>query len=308
MTRSAFVTGCSGFIGRHCARELASNGYVVLGFDVSPMPEAQDWGIAHFYQTFINAAALDDAAVNHGPPQCLIHCAGSGSVQASAQNPYADFMANVQSALEVLDFSRRNGSSVKVALPSSAAVYGNISALPLVEDLSGQPASPYGAHKKIMEDLAAGYGRNFAVPGVCVRLFSVYGAGLKKQLLWDACRKAGRGEFSFFGSGAEERDWLHVSDAARLLFLATEHASPSVPVVNGGTGRGTSVRDVLTCLGEAWSPVLKPRFTGQVRAGDPDRLVADISRLRDWGFTPGASLEYGIKDYVCWFQGRMIYD
>ena len=308
MTRSAFVTGCSGFIGRHCARELASNGFVVLGFDAAPMPEAQDWGIAHFYQTFINAAALDDATLNHGLPQCLIHCAGSGSVQASAQNPYTDFMANVQSALEVLDFSRRNGSRVKVALPSSAAVYGNISAFPLVEDLSGQPASPYGAHKKIMEDLAACYGRNFTVPGVCVRLFSVYGAGLKKQLLWDACRKAERGDFSFFGSGSEERDWLHVSDAARLLFMATELASPSVPVVNGGTGHGTSVREVLTMLGEAWSPIITPQFTGQVRAGDPDRLVADISRLRDWNFTPGIPLEHGIQDYVRWFQGRMIHD
>ncbi|MCL1939095.1 MAG: NAD(P)-dependent oxidoreductase [Desulfovibrionaceae bacterium] len=308
MTTIALVTGCSGFIGRHCARELAANGYIVLGLDAAPMPEAQDWGIAHFWQTPINAAALDDAALRHGLPQCLIHCAGSGSVLASLQNPYADFMANVQSTLEALDFSRRNGAAVNVVLPSSAAVYGNISASPLAEAVAGQPASPYGVHKKIMEELATSYGQNFTVPSVCVRLFSVYGAGLKKQLLWDACRKAERGEFSFFGSGAEERDWLHVSDAARLLFLATEHASPSVPVVNGGTGQGTSIKEVLTMLGRAWSPALTPQFTGHTRTGDPDRLVADISRMREWEFTPRIPLEQGLHEYVRWFQGQMRHD
>jgi len=304
----AIVTGCSGFIGRHCARELAANHCVVLGLDVASMPEAQDWGIAHFLQAPVNAAALDDIALRHGLPQCLIHCAGSGSVSVSLQNPYADFMANVQSALEVLDFSRRNKATVKVVLPSSAAVYGNISASPLTEAVAGQPSSPYGVHKKIMEDLATSYGQNFAVPSACVRLFSVYGAGLKKQLLWDACRKAERGDFSFFGSGTEERDWLYVGDAARLLILAAEHASPTVPVVNGGTGQGTSINEVLTILGRTWSPVLTPQFTGQARVGDPDRLVAAISRLRDWGFTPCISLEQGIHDYARWFQGQARHD
>jgi UDP-glucose 4-epimerase len=306
---SACITGATGFIGRHCARELAASGFIVLGLDAAPMPEAQDWGINHFWQAPVNAATLDDIALSHGLPQCLIHCAGSGSVSASLQNPYADFMANVQSTLEVLDFSRRNNSVVKVVLPSSAAVYGNVSGSHLCETAAGQPASPYGAHKKMMEDLAASYGRNFAVPSVCVRLFSVYGAGLKKQLFWDACRKAAQGaDFSFFGSGAEERDWLHVTDATRLLLLTAEHASPSAPVVNGGTGQGTSIKEALTMLGEAWTPVLTPYFICQARAGDPDRLVADISRLRGWGFTPRITLDQGIREYVRWFRGQKNHD
>lgn len=308
MNTLALVTGCSGFIGRHCARELARRGRAVLGLDSSLMPEAQDWGIAHFYQGPVNAAALEDAVTRHGLPQAIIHCAGSGSVPASVQNPYADFMANVQTVLEILDFSRRNGSKVAVVLPSSAAVYGNISSRPLAEDMAGQPASPYGAHKKIMEDLARSYGKNFGVPGVCVRLFSVYGAGLKKQLLWDACRKAVRGEFSFFGSGEEERDWLHVTDAARLLCLAAERASPDVPIVNGGTGQGTSIRQILTMLGELWQPALLPVFTGQTRTGDPGHLTADASRLGEWGFTPLLPLEQGLREYVAWFQKQVPHD
>ena len=304
----AFVTGAAGFIGRYCAMELGARNYIVSGFDAAPMPEAPDWGITHFYQTPVTAAVLDDAVQSHGLPEFLIHCAGSGSVPASMQNPYADFMANVQSTLEVLDFSRRKGATMKVVLPSSAAVYGNIAANSLAENMVGQPLSPYGIHKKVMEDLAAGYGRNHSVPSVCVRLFSVYGAGLKKQLFWDACHKAVEGDFSFYGNGKEERDWLHVKDAVCLLLLAAEYASPSRPVVNGGTGHGTSLKDVLSILGKTWSPVLTPNFTGQIRTGDPDRMVADISLLRNWSFIPNISLEFGIQDYVRWFQSRNSHD
>jgi len=308
MLTKVFVTGCSGFIGRNCARELSARGINVLGLDVAAMPEANNWGISNFLQVPVNAAALDDAVLRYGLPQFLIHCAGSGSVPASMLNPYADFMANVQSVLEILDFSRRNKSIVKIVLLSSAAVYGNISDCSLTESMTGKPASPYGTHKKIMEDLASGYGRNFGVPCVCVRLFSVYGAGLKKQLLWDACQKAKLGDFSFFGNGSEERDWLHISDAARLLILAAEYASPLVPVINGGTGYGRSIKDVLTILGKTWYPVITPEFTGQTRSGDPDRLIADISRLNDWGFKPNISLEQGIQGYVSWFKKQVCND
>jgi UDP-glucose 4-epimerase len=131
---------------------------------------------------------------------------------------------------------------------------------------------------------------------------------LKKQLLWDACRKAMRDDFSFFGSGTEERDWLHVNDAAHLLLLAAEYASPSVPVINGGTGQGVCIKEMLSMLGRAWFPAMTPLFTGQVRTGDPDRLVADISRLREWGFAPRISLEQGIQEYVRWFQDQARHD
>ncbi len=304
----AIVTGCAGFIGRHCTRKLAAENHTILGLDASPMPMAEDWGVTHFDQAPVNAIALEDATARYGLPQCVIHCAGSGSVPASFENPYADFMANVQSALEVLDFSRRNGGKVKVVLISSAAVYGNFSSLPLAESMAGQPASPYGAHKKIMEEPAASYGKKFAVPSVCVRLFSGYGSGLRKQLLWDACRKAAQGDFSFSGSGEEKRDWLHVSDAAGLLCLAAERASTSAPVINGGTGQGTSIKQILTLLGALHSPARTPVFTGQARTGDPGHLVADISRLREWGGNSHVSLEQGLAEYVDWFRSQVSHD
>ena len=102
------------------------------------------------------------------------------------------------------------------------------------------PVSPYGVHKKIAEDLCRSYGQHFKIASCVIRLFSVYGVRLRKQLLWDECLKLSKNEITFFGTGQETRDWLHIHDVVNLLFTAAEHASSHCPTVNGGTGVGVS--------------------------------------------------------------------
>jgi len=308
MSNLAIVTGAAGFIGSHCALELHKKGYAVIGLDTNSPFTIKDTGISYFHQSSVNEGSLESICNAYGVPTCLIHCAGLGSVSVSLENPGADFKANVLSALEVLEFSRRHQHCVRIVFPSSAAVYGNISTTPLAENMPGQPVSPYGVHKKIMETLALSYGSNFGIASACVRLFSVYGEGLRKQLLWDACQKAYGGIFSFWGSGREQRDWLHVRDAAKLMCIAIEHTSPSSPVVNGGTGHGTSTADILKLLGNQWDPPKIPAFSGQDRKGDPVYLVADVSRMREWEFKPEITLHEGIKAYAEWFKAEINYD
>ncbi len=302
MSKKALVTGAAGFIGRHAALALQARGYDVFGLDVAEIPDPGQWGISHFTRSAVNLSVLENILGKHGKPWCVVHCAGSGSVPDSLKNPMRDFKLNVESVLAVLELSRLHNSEIRIVLPSSAAVYGNAGVLPLEEGLDCRPVSPYGAHKKIMEQLAASYGVNFAVPSICVRFFSIYGAGLRKQLLWDACNKLTRNSFSFFGTGRELRDWLHVKDATALLALAVDHAAPQAPLINGGTGKGVSVAQILTILGKAWQPKLQPKFTGEDRAGDPLHLVASVDRLTSWGFTPAINLQSGVADYVEWFK------
>jgi len=310
MTDLVFITGAKGFLGRHCARYFAGTGRIAagLGHGEWPEEERQRWGVGAWHSGPVMVETLERLADRTGLPKTIIHCAGSGSVGFSYDHPHEDFLRTVGTAVDVLEFVRRHGPDIRVAYPSSAAVYGTATSLPIAEDAPLAPVSPYGKHKLMAEECCRMFGKEWGVPVAVIRFFSLYGEELSKQLLWDACRKAGRGEFSFFGSGAEERDWLHVGDAARLLLLAVEHASPDVPVVNGGTGQGTSINEVLTMLGDAWSPGSAPQFTGQARVGDPDRLVADISRLREWGFTPRISLAQGIREYVRWFQAQARHD
>ena len=134
-----------------------------------------------------------------------------------------------------------------------------------------------------------------------MRLFSVYGTGLRKQLLWDACNKLAAGDGRFGGYGGEIRDWLHIEDAARLLIAAARHASPGCPVVNGGSGEGVAIRDMLTELLGLLAPSIRLEFTGTARPGDPDSYVADIAGARAWGWSPREDRAAALRAYARWF-------
>jgi UDP-glucose 4-epimerase len=190
--------------------------------------------------------------------------------------------------------------------PSSASVYGAAKVMPIQEDTQCAPVSPYGVNKRIAEQLILSHGANYGTAAAIVRLFSVYGCGLRKQLLWDACRKLSSGDFVFAGTGNETRDWLHVDDAAELLLIATKYAVPHCPVMNGGTGTGIHVREMLThlasCLDAGGEPLM---FSGISRSGDPNAFVADMSQTSYWDWKPIAYWMDKVAEYVAWWQLEM---
>jgi UDP-glucose 4-epimerase len=296
---TALVTGAHGFIGRHVARALARRGQRVLGIGHGSWSreEWRAWGLGDWRTSDVDLEALQ---VHGGDPERIVHCAGSASVGFSMAHPAQDFRRTVDSTLAVLEFVRSRGGATRVVLVSSGSVYGSREG-PVAEDAPTAPESAYAAHKLVAEQLLSEYGRLFGVPGAVVRLFSVYGAGLRKQLLWDACGRLGGGEAAFGGTGRETRDWLAVEDAAELLALAADRADRAVPVVKGGTGVGASVAEVLEELGRALGGRGRPVFTGAARAGDPARFVADPSRARAWGWAPRVAWREGVAAYARWY-------
>ena len=301
MSGAALVTGAWGFIGRHTARRLAHRGWSVsgIGHGTPSKAELESWGLREFRSADVTLAGL--VAVG-AKPDLIVHCAGGSSVGFSISHPLEDFERTVGTTAAVLEFARTRAPRAHVVYASSAAVYGRAGKLPLREDASLQPVSPYGVHKRIGEDLCRMYGEQFNVSTAIIRFFSVYGPGLRKQLLWDASNRMLSGNVSFSGDGNEVRDWLHVEDAVALIEHACQIASGSCPIVNGGAGIGVSVAQILielsSCLGNAETPY----FTGSRREGDPEALVADISQALATGWRPGISWKDGVRDYAAWFR------
>jgi UDP-glucose 4-epimerase len=265
--------------------------------------EWQKWGISEWHSADITLESLITYA---GEPDVIVHCAGSGSVGFSISHPYQDFQRTVATTQTVLEFARLYAPNTRIAYPSSAAVYGVVTKLPITETDPLCPASPYGVHKRLTEELCESYARHFCINIAVVRLFSVYGAGLRKQLLWDASQKIMRGENIFFGSGEEIRDWLHVEDAANLLITASSHASVNCPLVNGGTGVPTTVHQILTELFTCFERADAPNFSGAARSGDPAGYVADISVARQWGWQPKMERHEGLREYAEWFKSSAL--
>ena len=298
--KRALVTGAHGFVGRHVARRLADAGWYIAGIGHGDWDaeEHRACGVVDWTSGDITPEALQ----GFDRIQLIVHCAGGASVAASLIDPHADFRRTVTTTADVLDFARRQSPPAAVVYPSSVAVHGVTSLDVISEDAPLRPVSPYGLHKKIAEDLCRFHAQHWDVPVAIVRLFSVYGRGLRKQLLWDACNKIAGDELVFFGTGDEARDWLHVDDAAALLIAAAGHVALDAPVVNGGTGTGTATRDVVRGLCRLLGHAAEPRFSGVSRPGDPPRYVADTARSRAWGWESQRSLEDGLDDYARWFR------
>jgi UDP-glucose 4-epimerase len=300
LLKTALVTGAYGFVGRHVARQLASDGWQVVGLGHGSWTRQdwQSWGIADWHTSDITLETLVTYA---GNPEVVVHCAGSGSVGFSMTHPYQDFQRTVASTLAVLEFARLYAPRARIVYPSSAGVYGVVQKLPIAETDPLSPASPYGIHKRLAENLFESYSKYFGLSTAVVRLFSVYGVGLRKQLLWDASQKITRGENDFYGSGKEIRDWLHVEDAASLLIKAAGHASKECPMVNGGAGVGVTVCEALTELFVRYGRADAPIFSGAARSGDPSGYVADISLAKHWGWQPRMQRNEGLREYAEWF-------
>lgn len=301
---SAVVLGAAGFVGRHTARALARLGYRVLGIGHGQWVDAE-WrqcGLSGWLEDDISVDALDRVLAGEAPA-CIVNCGGSGAVSFSYTNPLSDFQRSTQSTAAALEWIRLNGAGrTRFVLVSSAAVYGDQGDSNATENSVRAPISPYGVHKVAAEALCESYSRFFGVSSSIVRLFSVYGEGLRKQLLWDALNKFSRGEYQFLGTGNELRDWIHVDDAAALLALAGLTPQSTFEVFNGGAVHATT-RQLLEGLARAYGQVGDINFSGEVHKGNPRRLTSDCghtSRLLNW--TPQVLLEEGLARYAAWFR------
>jgi UDP-glucose 4-epimerase len=263
------------------------------------MEEVARWGLTAWHAADITFDAL--ANIND-EVDAIVHCAGSGSVAYSLTHPFQDFQRSCMSIAAALEYARLRAPEAKVIYLSSAAIYGDQGDRPIVESVAPAPVSPYGFNKLQGEVLCEMYGRYYGIRSAVLRLFSVYGCGLRKQLLWDACGKAARHEVDFSGTGMERRDWLHVSDAAELVFRAVEWATPARCVLNGGTGEAPTVREILAVLFGMFDGAPQPRFSGKERPGDPRAYCADINAAQSRGWRPSVRWEDGVRRYAEWYR------
>lgn len=307
--KKIWITGGQGFIGQRAAAEFRALGHAVFGLGhgawraTEPAAISQtDWlngEIAH--------ANLDALANAHGAPDLVFHLAGGSAVAPSFSLPAEDFRRTVTSAADLAEWVRLRAPSARVVMASSAAVYGADHSGLIDESAVCRPFSPYGFHKRMAELVFESYARNFGLSVGIVRFFSVYGPGLRKQLLWDCCGRLARQPraLELGGHGTELRDWLHVDDGVRLMLRIGDVASPACPVFNGGTGVATPIRDVAATLCWAWQmPDLALRFSGAARAGDPASLVADPAAAIALGWQPLVDWREGLASYIAWFKAH----
>jgi UDP-glucose 4-epimerase len=300
MASNVLVTGAFGFLGRHVSHACSRAGHTVRGIGHGSWTRAEwsTWGLSEWHTSDLTLDAIVSYA---GEPDLIVHCAGSGSVGFSMSYPAQDFDRSVVTTRDVLEYVRLHRPKARVVFPSSASVYGDAVVMPISEMAPLRPVSPYGMHKQMAEELCLSYARHFGVSVAIVRLFSVYGVGLRKQLLWDACTKLSRGAATFGGTGQETRDWLHVDDAARLLLAAGLEGSHRL-IINGATGVGVPTQWIVETIAESFGGRGDVHFSGCGRPGDPMHLVADMRAAQTLDWRPAQTLKAELTRYLEWFK------
>jgi len=305
MTARAWITGARGFIGRALARQLAALGVEVAGVGHGHWPDASAAGVSCWVNADIHAASLDLLLSRAGVPDTVFHLAGGSAVGPSFANPLEDFERTVHTTARLLEWVRCHATDAPIVAVSSAAVYGAGHDGPIAESTPLTPYSPYGHHKAVMESLCRSYGANFGLRTAIVRVFSAYGEGLRKQLPWDLCGRLAAGGLALTldGTGMERRDWIYVDDVVSGLVRAADRLpSADCPVVNCGTGTAYTVGDFARLLVETWGASCTIEFSGRARPGDPQSLVADVTRLRHLIGLEPRPLADGLAAYVRWFR------
>jgi UDP-glucose 4-epimerase len=297
--KKVLVTGANGFLGRNLAFKFKSEGFHVTGIGHGKWykEEFNRWGIDSWVESTITFEALINIKASF---DVIVHCGGSGSVGFSNSNPYEDFQKSVQSTLSLLEYIRLQSPECKFIYPSSPSVQGDVGDLPIREDVISSPISPYGFNKKIAEELCMSYRNNYGLNIGIIRFFSIYGKGLRKQLLYDACKKmhlSQDSEIVFFGTGSETRDWINIEDATALI-LALANNLNGWDVINGASGIRVPIRDVIELIAKEFDKVDCIKFNGVVREGDPLYYWADMTHTFTYDWRPSISLNAGIKDFI----------
>jgi len=301
MQKKVLVTGGLGFLGRAVARLFSARGHTVLGLGHGQCTAsaARSLGYTAWFEGELSSACL--AALPRAF-DVVVHCAANSSVAYSLDHPLEAFRSTVQGTAELLDHLRQTSPGALLLFPSSAAVYGAADDRPLVETDTPNPVSPYGFYKRMTEELLDCYAQYHGIRVASVRFFSIYGPGLRKQLLWDAANRllSGASPAVFWGTGEETRDWIHVNDAASLINHLADSSKGPYLVVNGASGKRVTVSDVLHQMRDALGSRVEIEFNGKIKPGDPRFYDADVSRLQQIGWQPSVSLADGLADHARW--------
>lgn len=304
--KSILITGVAGFIGRYVARYFSDQGWFVIGVDNSPPENAPVTNLSVYQRLQLPDASLNSLILENLPEVC-VHCAGRASVGLSITNPTADFYTNTALTFEILNALRLNAPKCRFIFLSSAAVYGNPESLPVSETQSLFPLSPYGFHKWQCEQLCLEFSKVYDLQTASVRIFSAYGPGLRRQVLWDICQKAvTQNAVKLQGTGNESRDFIHALDIAKALMLIAESAPMLGEAYNLASGREVMISELANIVLDALECKISPDFDGVIPYGTPMNWKADISKLATLGFTPSVPLEKAIKTFANWCRAELV--
>lgn len=291
------IMGAGGFIGQHLTTELLKRDEQVtaVGHGVHLLKKSENLTVV---SGEVDLALLDCIET----PDFIYFLLGGSSVASSMNSPIADFNKTFLPLTVLIEKLKHDWLDSHLIFISSAAVYGDNASQSTSINTKTKPLSVYGLHKLLAEQYIEFHQRNFNIKAKIIRPFSIYGPGLKKQLIWDALCKIQNHQHQYFGSGLEERDWVHISDLVTLLIGMADNFSDFSDIINAGYGNGVRIKDIISTLYQLKNVSGAPQFINKSKAGDPKHLACDASEQTFMTKYHKKPLKEGLVEVVSWFD------
>ncbi len=306
------VTGAAGFIGSRLCLNLLGQGEKVTGVDC----------FTDFYPRWIKEKNLTSLLPDRNfefisrdildldldrlleGTDVVYHLAAQAGVRSSWGESFAVYIRNNIQATQQLLEAAKAAAIQKFVYASSSSVYGLTPSLPMTETNLLYPLSPYGVTKLAAEQLCFLYYKNYGVPTVSLRFFTVYGPGQRPDMAFHKFFKAIAEDkpITVFGDGQQTRDFTFVDDIISAC-LAAGRDGRAGEVYNLGGGHREKLEDLLPVFERICSRPVKV-LRSEKQKGDVLHTLADIHKASDdLGYSPRTELVAGLKEEWLWIRG-----
>ncbi len=305
------VTGAAGFIGSHLSEKLIELGHDVIGVDCFTDYYSKDIkrnNIASLIKNerfqFIEADLLKlDLRKLISGIDYIYHQAAQAGVRPSWGKSFEVYnRLNILITQRLLEAAAKTNIK-RLIFASSSSVYGDTPDIPMTEHSLLYPLSPYGVTKLAAEQLCYLYWKNFQVPVVSLRYFTVYGPRQRPDMAFNRFIRATiLGEkIEIYGDGEQTRDFTYIADAVSANMLCMENGSPG-NVYNIGGGSRITVNKVIEKIENISGSKLEVSYQ-EVQKGDMRHTYADISKAKDeLGYAPSIGIDEGLANEVNWLN------
>jgi len=305
------ITGVAGFIGSHLAEELLKKKKQVVGIDCftdyySRLIKEKNLSFPRAYDGF----EFVEADVNEielsgilSEVKGVFHLSAQAGVRASWGKDFDHYLENNIKATQRILEALKEFPEIKMVFASSSSVYGDTDQLPTPETARCQPLSPYGVSKLACEVLCNLYHKNYQVPVVSLRYFTVFGARQRPDMAFHKFIRAvlTQKPITVYGDGTQSRDFTYIKDIIKGTILAMERGEPGA-IYNLGGGHQTRLIDAIHLIFELMGKDTELKFLPPEK-GDVRHTLSDTEKVRkELGYNPKGNLELGLKEEIKWVE------
>lgn len=310
ITSKCLVTGGAGFIGSHLTEYLLKEGHEVVvldSFDDYYTKKLQNLDPLKKYENFklIKGNILDLELVKKLMQDIdyVFHNAAQAGVRISVRDPFKSNNVNVNGTLNIL-YAAKESNVKKVINASSSSVYGNTPYLPMKEEHTPIPMSPYGVSKLAAEKYCEVFQDVYGLKTISLRYFTVYGPRQRPdmaiRIFVDTLLQ--NKPIIIFGNGEQTRDFTNIFDVIDANIRCMK--SSATGVFNIGCGRNISVNELGKVILEIMGKDVEPIYE-KAQLGDAPHTWADNSKaLEILGWKPRITIKEGIEKFVKWYEPR----